>query len=47
MSALGDVLRHLNDRVPGTQEEHDQIADLIDQAEAPARKKETSREDHH
>jgi hypothetical protein len=33
MAAIHDVLRHLLARVPGTQEEHDQAAALIDEAE--------------
>jgi len=34
MSAIHEVLRYLHRRVPaGTQEEHDQIAALIDQDE--------------
>lgn len=44
MAAVHDVLRYLLARVPaGTQEEHDQVAALIDQdaGVAPAAKKES------
>lgn len=38
MSAVHDVLRYLLERVPhSTQEEHDQVAELIDHDEHPAK----------
>lgn len=43
MAAIHDVLRYLLERVPhSTQDEHDQVAALIDADEAPARSKKES-----